>query len=392
MIDIEAVRADTPGCEEVIHLNNAGSSLPPKPVVDAQIEYLETEARVGGYELQYLQQDRIEAVYRSIAALLGCRPSEIALAGSATDAWNAAFAAMRFEPGDRIVTAEAEYASNVINFIKAGRDRGAVVEVVPSIDEGELSVEALESMLDERVKLIAVSHIPTNGGLVNPAERIGAVAQGAGITYLLDACQSAGQLVLDVEKIGCDLLTATGRKYLRGPRGTGFLYVREGWANEPHVLDLHSARWTGPDSYEVRADARRFETWEFGYASIVGLGTAVDYALGLGLGEIESRVARLGELLRNRLAGVAGVTVTDLGSIKCGIVTFTCADRSAAEIVTDMRAGRINLSVSTPASTPIDAGKRGLPDLVRASVHYFNSEEEIERFAAVLGQSPGARF
>ena len=384
MIDIEAVRADTPGCGLVVHLNNAGASLPPRPVVDTQIDYLMHESMVGGYEMAAQHRDQIAAVYGSIARLLGCSSGEIALMSSATDAWNAAFAALEFEKGDRILTSEAEYASNVINFIKAARCHGASVEIIPSTENGELSVPALQSMIDDRVKLIAVSHIPTNGGLVNPAEAIGEVARSAGITYLLDACQSIGQLDLDIDSLGCDLLTATGRKYLRGPRGTGFLYVREGWDTEPHTLDLHSANWTGPDSYEVRSDARRFETWEFGYATLVGLGAAVDYALTLGLGEIEHRVVDLAELLRERLGGVTGVTMTDLGERRCGIVTFTVDGFGADQIVQAMGEQQINLSVTTPGSTPIDASRRRLPDLVRASVHYFNTAEEIDRFVAAL--------
>ncbi len=385
MIDIDAVRADTPGCGHVAHLNNAGSSLPPVPVINAQIDYITREAVVGGYEMAAERSEQIEAVYTSIARLLGCRGSEIALMSSATDAWNAAFAALDFEQGDRILTAEAEYASNVINFLKAARDTGVVVDVVPSTASGELSIPALESMIDERVKLIAVSHIPTNGGLVNPAEEIGAVARSAGVTYLLDACQSVGQFQLDVESLGCDLLTATGRKYLRGPRGTGFLYVRDGWSNEPRVLDLHSARWTGEDSYEVLPGARRFETWEFGWSSLVGLGAAADYALEIGLDRIERRIVDMADRLRRRLAGMPGVNPTDLGTRKCGIVTFTVDGVDASEVAGRLREQRINVSVSTPSSTPIDARRRHLPDLVRASVHYFNTGDELDRFETALG-------
>ncbi len=384
MIDIDAVRADTPGCGHVVHLNNAGASLPPVPVINAQIDYITREAAVGGYEMAAERSEQIEAVYTSIARLLGCLGSEIALMSSATDAWNAAFAALEFERGDRILTAEAEYASNVINFIKAARDIGVVVDVVPSTASGELSISALESMIDDRVKLIAVSHIPTNGGLVNPAEEIGAIAKSAGVTYLLDACQSVGQLELDVESLGCDLLTATGRKYLRGPRGTGFLYVRDGWSNEPSVLDLHSARWTGPNSYEVLPDARRFETWEFGWAALVGLGAAVDYALELGLDRIEHRIVDLAGQLRRRLAGMPGVNPNDLGTRQCGIVTFTVDGVDASEVVGRLREQWINVSVSTPLSTPIDAERRHLPDLVRASVHYFNTADELDRFVSAL--------
>ncbi|NNC92686.1 MAG: aminotransferase class V-fold PLP-dependent enzyme [Acidimicrobiia bacterium] len=389
MIDITAVRADTPGCGQVIHLNNAGSSLPPGPVVDTQIDYLTREALVGGYELAAERSDQIGGVYESIGQLLGCTAGEIALVASATDGWNAAFASLDLQAGDRILTSEAEYASNLINFIKVARRLGVRVDIVPSTDRGELSVADLEAMIDDRVKLIAVSHIPTNGGLVNPAEEIGRIARAAGVTYLLDACQSVGQLDLDVEKLGCDLLTGTGRKYLRGPRGTGFLYVREGWDNEPAALDLHSARWTGPDSYEVRPDARRFETWEFGWSSLVGLGAAVDYALDLGLEEIERRVVELAAQLRLLLTDTPGVVVTDIGSHLCGIVTFTLNGHRAGEVVRLLREQRINLSVSTPDSTPVDAGRRRLPDLVRASVHYYNTDDELERFAGVLSEIVG---
>ncbi len=390
MIDIQAVRADTPGCGHVVHLNNAGASLPPQVVVDAQIDYLLHESLTGGYELAAERREAVDSVYRSVARLIGARDSEIALMANATDAWNAAFAAVPLEPGDRILTSEAEYASNVINFLKAQRERGVVVEVVPSTASGEISVAALESMLDDRVKLIAVSHIPTNGGLVNPAGEIGAIARSAGVTYLLDACQSAGQIGLDVDELGCDLLTATGRKYLRGPRGTGFLYVRDGWDYEPYLLDLHAARWTSPDSYDVRPDARRFENWEFGYASLVGLGAAVDYALDLGLEAIERRVVELGEELRDLLAGVPGITIADLGERRCGIVSFWSETVAAGEIVDDLRAQRINLSVSRPASTPYDAQRRNLPDLVRASVHYFNTGDELDRFVGALEALLGA--
>ena len=219
---------------------------------------------------------------------------------------------------------------------------------------------------------------------MNPAEEIGRVAKAAGVTYLLDACQSVGHLEIDVDELGCDLLTATGRKYLRGPRGTGFLYVRNGWDGEPAALDLHSARWTGPDSYEVQRGARRFETWEFGWSSLAGLGAAADYALDLGLADIESRVVELAARLRGILAEIPGVTATDIGARLCGIVTFTASGLEAEELVGKMRAEQINLSVSTPDSTPIDAARRGLPDLVRASVHYFNTDDELDRFGAVL--------
>ena len=295
-----------------------------------------------------------------------------------------AFYSIGFAAGDRILTAEAEYLSNYIAFLQVAQRRGVIVDVVPSDDAGELDVEALEGMIDQRVKLIAITHVPTNGGLVNPAAEIGRIARAHGILYLLDACQSVGQMPIDVAAIGCDMLSTTGRKYLRGPRGTGFLYVRGDILDrlEPPFLDLQAARWVEPDRYEMRPDARRFENWERNVAGQLGLGAAVDYALGWGLADIAGRIERLAADLRGRLAEIPGVSVRDRGRRPCGIVTFTVEGKPAPGIVATLRARRINCHSSGPSLVEARAGQ--LPDLVRASVHYYNTEEEVARFAAAV--------
>ena len=385
-LDIAKLREETPGCREVLHFDNAGAALMPQAVIDAQVEHIGLEAKLGGYSAADRARPAIERTYDAIAEMLNCGRDEIALTENATAAWNQAFHAFRFKPGDRILTAEAEYASNYITYLKAARDQGVVVEPVPSDASGQLSVPALESMVDEEVKLISISHVPTNGGLVNPAAAIGRVARGAGIPFLLDACQSVGQMPLDVEAIGCDLLTAAGRKYLRGPRGSGFLYVRKSLLDQldPPVLDLLSAKWEAPDRYALRPDARRFENWEFNCAAVIGLGVAVDYACDLGLEAIETRVQWLARRLRSILSEDMKLPVYDLGETKCGIVTFTLPDRDAATMQATLRRKNVNVSISTPASTRLDAEKRGLPELIRASLHYYNTEEEIDRFCYAL--------
>ncbi len=387
MFDIARARAETPGCATVAHFNNAGTGLAPACVLDAVIAHLNLEARIGGYEAAAEAEGGIENAYAAIARMLNCKPGEVALLENATVAWQMAFHALTrdFKPGDRILTAEAEYASNYISYLQLAERTGAEIAVVPSDEAGALDVRALENMIDARTRLISVTHVPTNGGLVNPAAAIGRVARKAGVPYLLDACQSAGQLPLDVAEIGCDALTATGRKYLRGPRGTGFLFVREDILGslEPPFIDLRSATWTGPDSYVLRPDARRFENWEFYVAGTIGLGVAVDYALSWGLPAIAERVTRLAETLRQGLSAIPGVDVTDIGGEKCGIVTFVVAGHAPDAIKARLAERGINVSVSRLSSTLLDMRKRGLEEVVRASVHYFNDDDEI---ACLVGE------
>ena len=384
--DLQRARQDTPGCEHVLHFNNAGASLMPRPVLETTIAHLQLEAQIGGYEAAERAQDAIEHVYDAAAALIGCSRDEIAIIENATRAWDMAFYSIPFKPGDRILTAMAEYASNYIAFLQISKKTGAVVEVVPNDAHGQLSLESLRKMIDERVKLIAITHVPTNGGLVNPIVEVGKVARENGILYLVDACQSVGQMPIDVEQIGCDMLSATGRKYLRGPRGTGFLFVRKNVLErlEPPLLDLHAAEWVDKDRYVMVPDARRFETWETNYAGKIGLAVAIDYALGWGMDTVWRRIKNLAYMLRSQLSPLPGVIVRDRGVTQCGIVTFTVEDKDPAEIRLALSRQHINVSVTRRESTLLDMDARGLETMVRASVHYFNNEEEVERFCRAV--------
>jgi selenocysteine lyase/cysteine desulfurase len=392
-IDLARARAETPACERLLHFNNAGAALMPLSVLDAVKRHLDREAAIGGYEAAEEARGRHEAVYDSIARMLNCAREEVALVENATVAWQLAFHSLALGPGDRVLTATSEYASNYIAFLQLQRSRGIEIAAVPDDADGALDVEALARMIDGRTRLIAVTHVPTNGGLVNPAAAIGRVARDHGIPYLLDACQSVGQMPIDVAAIGCDFLSATGRKYLRGPRGTGFLYVRRAMLDrvEPPFIDLQGARWAAPDRYVLRPDARRYENWESYLAGQLGLGVAIDYALGWSLAAIEGRVTSLAASLREALGGIGGVALRDLGRRRCGIVSFTLGGVGSRDIVARLRGQAINASGSSPSSTLLDATRRGLPDLVRASVHYYNSEAEIERFAAAISAIAAAR-
>lgn len=400
-MEVERLRADTPGCATVLHLNNAGAALMPRPVYDAQVAHLAREYETGGYEAKDEAEGRIAAVYQHVATLIGARASEIAIVENATRAFDMGFHAIPFAPGDVILTSVAEYASNYLAYLRAAETDGVVIRVVPDDEQGQLDTAALERMLAEpgrgqRVRLVAVSHIPTHFGLVQPAAAIGALARAHGALFFLDATQSAGQIPLDVDALGCDLLCSTGRKYLRGPRGVGFLYAREALLPElrPPFIDLHAATWTGPDTYELRADARRFENWEANVAAILGLGAAVEYALALGIAPIWERVQTLAATLRGALAMVPGVTLHDRGATLCGLVAFSIAGwtpeatRAALRERRDLGATRgaarpINVSTTTPRSVTLDPD-RTIREWVRASVHCYNTDEELAEFLAAV--------
>jgi selenocysteine lyase/cysteine desulfurase len=385
-IDVEQARLDTAGCEGVVHLNNAGSSLPPRLVVNAVIDHLRLEERLGGYEAAAAASEHIESTYDSLAELIGATRDEIAVIENATRAWDMAFYSLAWQRGDRIITARAEYASNAIAMLQTARRHGVRIDVVPDDETGVLSVDALRGMLDERVKLIAITHVPTHNGLVNPVAEVGKMARDAGVLYLLDACQSVGQMPVDVAEIGCDLLCATGRKFLRAPRGTGFLYCADRLCErmEPPFLDLHAATWTSPEAYQIRADARRFENWETCHAGKIGLGVAARYALSLGIDAIASRISDLAAMLRQELAAVPGVTVRDRGTHQCALVTFTVAGRDSQEIAQELASRKINVSVSVAEYARWDFESPRQPPVVRASVHYYNTESELGQLCAAL--------
>jgi selenocysteine lyase/cysteine desulfurase len=380
--DLQRARQETPGCEHVLHLNNAGSALPPQPVLDATFAYLQLEARIGGYEAAEEANEALEHTYDAVAHLIGCSREEVALTESADSAWNRAFYAIPFKPGDRVLTSKAEYHSNYITYLQAQKRLGITIEAVPNDEHGQLDVAVLRQMLDERVKLIAITHVPTSGGLINPAPEIGKVAREHGILYLLDACQSVGQMPINVEAIGCDLLSATGRKYLRGPRGTGFLYARNASVDqlEPLTLSGFSAEWTSPTTYRINTGAKRFENFESNKAAMVGLGVAIDYAMQWELDKIWRRVRDLAYTLRTQLSPIPGVIVHDRGINQCGIITFTIEGKDPEEIKQALAAQHINVTVARRNSTLLDLTERGLTTMVRASVHYYNSEIEIAHF------------
>lgn len=389
--DIERARKDTRACGDLVHFNNAGSSLMPAPVADSLREFLTQEEMTGGYETADAQAVALDNFYGATSRLLNCKPAEIAFVENATRAWDMAFYSFRFSAGDKILTTIAEYGSNVIAYNQQVARYGVELVFVGNDEHGQIDIKALENLIDDRVKLVSITHIPTGGGLVNPASAVGKIANAAGIPFLLDSCQGVGHIALDVEEIGCDMLCGTGRKYLRGPRATGMLYVKESYIEklEPYVLDQHAATLVSPTEYVIRQDAGRFENWEQYFAGKAVLGSAIDYAMTYGIPEIQSRIYALADELRKKLSDVDGVTLTDEGLEQCGIVTFYTAQKSPTEVKNLLSAKQINVSVSDGSGSLVSFQQRDLVEVVRASVHYYNTSEEIDHFIESLRKALG---
>ncbi|MDE1164673.1 MAG: aminotransferase class V-fold PLP-dependent enzyme [Pseudomonas sp.] len=380
MPDLTTLRDDTPGTHQVMHFNNAGAALQPSAVLNAVTAHLHNEALWGGYEAAALASAPLDAVYRSIARLLNAHPQEIAVVENATRAWDMAFYALPLQPGEVILTSSNEYVGNYIPYLQLQRQRGIEIQVLADDNNGQVSLSALaERLAQPGVALVSLPLLGTDGGPLQPVREIGALCRAAGVTFLLDACQGVGQLPLDVREIGCHILTATSRKYLRGPRGMGFLYIEKGLCEqlEPPFLDLHAATLVGPAQFDIRSDARRFEAWECNVAAKLGLGAAVDYALEVGVERIWERIQQLAGYLRRELSGIAGVQGEDAAVCTSGIVTFTL------DACSPLRVKQVLAQASKPINVSVTRGRTG-PERVRASVHAYNTEAEIDALVAAV--------
>ena len=371
MLDIEKIRSETPGCKTKIHFNNAGSSLNPKLVTDAVIEYLDREQVIGSYEAAEEAKDLIDNFYTNFSSLLNCNKSEISFIENSTRAWELAIHSINWAPGDQIITAENEYGSNYLGLLHLARQKSLKIVTVPTGSDGLISLNHLEQSINARTKLIAVTHIASQRGDIQPAPLIGEIARKHNVLFLLDACQSVGQINLDTQEINCDFLCGSGRKYLRGPRGPGFLFVKSKTLKilEPIFLDLHSATWNDVESYEFVKSARMFECWERNVAAMVGLATAVEYLSTLGVVAIENRIKQLSSSLAAGLSELKDVTVLEKSNFRSGIITFTKGGIDATNLKDNLSKANIYISVCKQGNARLDLGKESTGDVNRASLH-----------------------
>jgi selenocysteine lyase/cysteine desulfurase len=382
-------RADTPAAlAGRVHLNNAGAALMPAPVHDEISRHLRLEMSCGGYEAADAAGIEITRAYDAVAALLGTHSRNIAVVGSATEAYAQALSAFDFEPGDIILTTRNDYISTQLMFLSLARRAGVEIVRADDVAEGGVDVESVRAHIRRRrPKLVSLTWIPTNSGLVQPAEAVGAVCAEAEVPYLVDACQAVGQITVDVSSLHCDFLAATARKFLRGPRGTGFLYVSDralAAGRHPLLVDMRGARWIQADQFELENSARRFESWEFAYALVLGLGEAARYAASVGIEVARERSWSLAAYTRERLAGVDRIRVLDRGTQLSAIVTAEVKDTHASDVVTELREWGINTSWTAREYAVLDMDDKHALSALRVSPHYYNTREEIDMFVRAL--------
>ncbi|HEX6615622.1 MAG TPA: aminotransferase class V-fold PLP-dependent enzyme [Gemmatimonadales bacterium] len=381
-------RADTPGCAERVHLNNAGAALVPEPVRRAIRDHLDLEDGLGGYEAAEARADALGHAAEAVGRLLGTERRNIAFVQNSTAAFAQALSAFDLAAGDVILTSRADYASNQIMYLSLARRRGVQVVRAPDLPEGGIDPDAVRDLVRRRrPALVALTWVPTNSGLVQDVAAVGETCRAAGVPYLVDACQAVGQLPIDVGAIGCDFLAGTARKFLRGPRGIGFLYVSDSalaTGAHPLLVDMHGATWSDPDRFELTPDARRFELWEIAPALVLGTGAAAEYALRVGIETARDRARALAAYARSRLAELPGFRVLDRGRELCAIVTVDPAGRPAAALKLELRARGINVSSPERDDAVIDMDDKGAASALRISPHYYNTAGEIERVVEAL--------
>ena len=380
--DIAGWRRDTPGTAERAHLNNAGAGLMPTSVLEAMTEHLQREALIGGYESADEVARSVDDAYAAVAALLGTRPTNVAIVENATVAFYQALSAFDFRAGDVIVTTRNDYISNQLAYLSLAQRLGVEIRRAADVATGGVDPESVRSLLrDSRVKLLAVTWVPTNSGLIQPVAELGRIAEAAGVPYLIDACQAVGEIPIDVGDLRCDFLSATARKFLRGPRGIGFLYVSDRLLARglfPLYLDMRGAEWTAADAFALTPGARRFENWEFSYALVLGLGEAARYASRIGVERGGSRARQLAALVRTKLAGLPGCRVLDRGAELAAIVTVEVSGWRASDLTKVLRERGINTSATAREHAVLDMDDKKVSSALRISPHYYNLESELD--------------
>lgn len=385
---VTRLRAETPGCQSVIHFGNAGCSLHPQPVLDAVTRYIQEEAIYGGYEYAAMRAADIADFYAAGAVMLNCHERNIAFVNSSTDGFARALSAIPFAAGDVILTTLTDYISSQIHFLSLEKRYGVKIVHAKNADTGETDLDDLEACIKKyNPVLVSVTHVPNNSGMIQPVEAIGALCKQYDIWYFVDACQSAGQLPLDTQKIACDFLSFATRKFMRGPRGGGLLYVSDAALDaglEPLYIDMRGAEWTSPNAYTPVADAKRFEYTEQSYAILIGSAVAMRYYVATGPENIAARNKYLSDYLCKHLQEFSHIHLLDRGKNKSAIHSLI-SDRTPPQEFRDILfTHKIQVNAAPRKFALIDFIDKKVDGAVRIAPHYYNTTQEIDAMIEVM--------
>lgn len=391
MFPVEQFRRDTPGCTGRIHLNNAGCSLHPQIVVDTVTNYLRDEAIYGGYELAAERQDAIQDFYRAAATLLHTQPHQIAFVNSATDGFSKALSTLPFAAGDHIVTTINDYVSSQIQFTALQQRFGVQIVYAANTETGEVDVEDVRRLIRTyNPKLVSITHVPNNTGMIQPVYEIGALCAEADVWFFVDACQSAGQIPLDVSAMQCDFLSFSMRKFMRGPRGAGVLYVSQKALDAglmPMLPDMRGADWTGKFAFEALNDARRFEYVEQSYALLLGSAVAMRYYLQADVDAVHAYTNALCAYARAQLSAMPHITLLDKGKHTSNIISLVSAKSDIHTFRDILFQHGIQCGAANKKFALLDFTAKEVEGAVRISPHYYNTQAEIDRLIEVIQET-----
>jgi cysteine desulfurase / selenocysteine lyase len=375
------------------YLNNAGAGIMSTKTYEVIINYLKLEREIGAYHAAAKSKTLSDNFYINAAKLINANsPSEIAYMDSASRGWNMIVYGTPLKKGDTILTLSSEFGTNLITLFNYAKLNDFKVCVIKCDINGSFLIEEIENKLKEGAKLIAISHAVAHGSIINPVEEIGKLAKKYGAYYIVDGCQTVGQIKVDVQSIQCDAYMTTGRKWLCGPRGTGFLYVKSSSQMRTTQLDLASADLIFDDNLnliriEVRNDAKQFELWEKSFANLLGLSSAIEECLESKIEVISVKIQELSNKLRFAASSNENIKLIGKTISLSGILGFYLDDYSKESYVQN-EFDKFDLRISTMSDwdCPMHFPKNGANKIFRLSPHFYTDNDTIEKACEIISK------
>lgn len=360
-----------------INFNNAGSSKNSNKVIKTIIAYLEEEQKLGGYLAAKLNRPKILNFYRVFSKLIKCKKSEISFLPSSTYGWNFFLNSISFKKNDNVIIFENEYGNNFISLLKK---KNLKIKVSKLSHDGQVCFESLKENIDRNTKLVSVCHISSQCGNLIDVQKVGKIVKeiNRNTLFLVDACQSIGQIDINVRKINCDVMIGSGRKYLRGPRGTGFIFIKDDLKKNlsPIISDSFSCKIV--NMKKIIYKKNYFETFEYSPALLLGLTEAIENIHSIGIKKIQKKIKKLSLYFRLKVRKLNGVIIFENECLISGINTIIINGFSTKEVLDYLLKKKILCSISDNKTSYHFFKTRKRKSLLRLSFHYYNDFKEID--------------